>query len=125
LILGCHEHVVQPIAKINGKWVVYGMGNQLARHAQPVDANREGIMPEFTFSEGADGRWRVTRATVIPTWVSLSPNIRVIDVPKALADPATTVSNRGVYSGALRRITTYVDAMGARANGLMIGAGAS
>ena len=26
LILGCHEHVVQPIAKVDGKWVVYGMG---------------------------------------------------------------------------------------------------
>src|SRR5215475_12627635 len=28
LILGCHEHVVQPIGKADGKWVVYGMGNQ-------------------------------------------------------------------------------------------------
>ena len=56
LILGCHEHVVQPIATINGKFVVYGMGNQLARHAQPIDANREGIMPEFTFTEGAGGQ---------------------------------------------------------------------
>ena len=30
LILGCHAHVVQPFQKINGKWVVYGMGNQIA-----------------------------------------------------------------------------------------------
>ena len=30
LILGCHAHVVQPFQKINGKWVAYGMGNQIA-----------------------------------------------------------------------------------------------
>ena len=30
LILGCHVHVVQPFQKINGKWVAYGMGNQIA-----------------------------------------------------------------------------------------------
>jgi len=41
LILGCHEHVIQPIQRIDDKWVVYGMGNQLARHADPINDNRE------------------------------------------------------------------------------------
>src|SRR5262249_53933595 len=27
LIVGCHAHITQPFQKINGKWVVYGMGN--------------------------------------------------------------------------------------------------
>ena len=123
LILGCHEHVVQPIAKVSGKWVVYGMGNQLARHADPIDGNREGIMPEFTFTESATGQWRVTKAQVIPTWVALSPNIRVIDVPDALADPHTTAADRKVYAGALNRITGYVDGLGGKAAGLTIALG--
>lgn len=123
LILGCHEHVVQPIARIGRKWVVYGMGNQLARHAQPVDANREGIMPEFTFTEGAGGHWTVTKAVVIPTWVDLSPDIRVIDLPAALADPSTPAAKRAVYAAALRRITGYVDALGAQAAGLTAASG--
>ena len=123
LILGCHEHVVQPIAKVSGKWVVYGMGNQLARHADPIDGNREGIMPEFTFTESVNGQWRVTKAQVIPTWVALSPNIRVIDVPAALADPHTSAADRKVYAGALSRITGYVDGLGGKTVGLTIASG--
>jgi poly-gamma-glutamate synthesis protein (capsule biosynthesis protein) len=108
LILGCHEHVVQPIARVDGKWVVYGMGNQVARHAAPIDANREGIMPEFTFTESADGTWRVTHVQVIPTWVRLAPDIRVIDLPAALADPSTSAADRAVYLAAEKRIDGYV-----------------
>ena len=84
------------------------MGNQLARHADPIDANREGIMPEFTFTETAAGQWRATAVRVIPTWVALTPNIRVIDLTRALADPATTAADRRVYSAALRQIDGYV-----------------
>jgi hypothetical protein len=113
LILGCHEHVVQPIAHMDGKWVAYGMGNQLARHAQPVDANREGIMPEFTFTESANGKWAVTSAAYVPTWVDLSPSIRVIDLPAAIADPSTPAGERSVYQAAMARIKKHVDAMGA------------
>jgi capsule synthesis protein PGA_cap len=125
LILGCHEHVVQPITKVDDKWVVYGMGNQLARHADPIDANREGIMPEFTFTEVTPGRWKVTKAQVIPTWVQLTPNIRVIDVPAALADPSTSPADRAIYAAALKRITGYVDGLGGKANGLTVAPAAS
>ena len=31
LVLGDHAHVVQPITKVHGKWVVYGMGNMVAQ----------------------------------------------------------------------------------------------
>jgi poly-gamma-glutamate synthesis protein (capsule biosynthesis protein) len=112
LILGCHEHVVQPIGKASGKWVVYGMGNQVARHSEPINDNREGIMPEFTFTEAGAGKWTVTTAAFVPTWVELSPNIRVIDLPAAIADPATSPANLAVYRAALKRITGYVDGTG-------------
>ena len=38
LVLGEHAHVVQPITKVNGKWVVYGMGNMVAQsdHGAPA-----------------------------------------------------------------------------------------
>ena len=38
LVLGEHAHVVQPITKVNGKWVVYGMGNMIAQNE--VDPGR-------------------------------------------------------------------------------------
>ncbi len=123
LILGCHEHVVQPVARIGDKWVVYGMGNQLARHAQPIDDNREGIMPEFTFTEVSPGHWTVTKAVVIPTWVALSPDIRVIDLATAVTDPATRAADLPTYRSAVGRITRYVDAMGGAGAGLTVGAG--
>jgi len=122
LILGCHEHVVQPIQRIGGKWVVYGMGNQLARHADPINDNREGIMPVFRFSETSPGRWRVTKAIAIPTWVTLTPNIRVVDLLDASA--ASSV-NRDAYGAAVGRITKYVDALGASADGLSLAANLS
>ncbi len=31
LVFAEHAHVVQPITKVNGKWVVYGMGNMVGR----------------------------------------------------------------------------------------------
>ena len=123
LVFAEHAHVVQPITRVNGKWVVYGMGNQLARHAKPINDNREGIMPEFTFSEVAPGHWKVTRAVVIPTWVALSPNIRVIDLPSALAAASTSAADKSTYQAALDRIKTYVDAMNADADGLTVSSG--
>ncbi|HEU0238327.1 MAG TPA: CapA family protein [Micromonosporaceae bacterium] len=121
LILGCHEHVVQPIQRIGDKWVVYGMGNQLARHANPINDNREGIMPEFTFSETSPGHWVVTKAIAIPTWVTLTPNIRVVDLLDAAA---TSSPSRGTYAAAVARIKKYVDSMGANDAGLTLAVGA-
>jgi hypothetical protein len=113
LILGCHAHVVQPFEQVNGKWVAYGMGNEIARHTDPIDSNREGVMPRFTLTELAPGRWQVTRAEAIPTWMDLSPAIRLVDLPSALADPATPAPARATYRAAYRRIAAHVLADGA------------
>jgi Bacterial capsule synthesis protein PGA_cap len=119
LILGCHEHVVQPIQRIGDKWVVYGMGNQLARHADPINDNREGIMPVFRFSETSPGHWHVAKAIAIPTWVTLTPDIRVVDL---LDTSAESSAARTTYHAAVGRITQYVDKLGARADGLSVAA---
>ena len=132
LILGCHAHVVQPLEKIGDKWVAYGMGNEVARHEDPIDASREGVMARFTFTRIAPGHWRVTTAEAIPTWVELTPVIRIIDLSAALSPggPATTVgAGVGVDPGAgeqatnlaaYRRISGYLRARGAEADGLGI-----
>lgn len=112
LILGDHAHVVQPMQRIDGEWVVYGMGNQVARHANPVDASREGIMPVITFTEGADGTFRATAAHIVPTWMQLTPNLRLIDLAGALADPSLPGPQRADYQATVTRIRGYVDADG-------------
>jgi poly-gamma-glutamate synthesis protein (capsule biosynthesis protein) len=79
LIIGCHAHVVQPFEMINGKWVVYGMGNQLARHDQPRGTTEEGVMARFRFSKDGTG-WHVDKPEYIPTFIDLGPPIRLRDL---------------------------------------------
>ena len=63
LLLGHHAHVVQPLENVGGEWVVYGMGNLVARHSTQGDANHEGLLVRFTFTEGR-GSWTVTNGGV-------------------------------------------------------------
>ena len=119
LILGDHPHVVEPAEKINGKWVFYSMGNQLARHADPVLPSREGAMPLVTFTEHA-GTWRATRAEVVPTLMQLSPELRLIDLRHALADPDTSDADRATYQASVDHVRSTLDAYGADDDGLVI-----
>jgi poly-gamma-glutamate synthesis protein (capsule biosynthesis protein) len=68
LVFAEHAHVVQPITKVNGKWVVYGMGNMVGQSDTAYPRAYEGISVRFTFRETDDGDFRVTRAAYIPTW---------------------------------------------------------
>jgi poly-gamma-glutamate synthesis protein (capsule biosynthesis protein) len=98
LIVGCHAHLTQPFEKVNGKWVVYGLGNLLARHAVPTVANTAGMAARFTFARDGAGRWRVVKAQYVPTYIDLGPPIRVVDLPAALADPALPPATRARYA---------------------------
>lgn len=120
VILGHHAHVVQPIEKIGGKWVVYGMGNQLARHEQPINENREGIMARVTFTEEAPKRWKATTIEAIPTWVELAPDIRLIEPGRVLADPTTPAARRDTCQAATDRIRGHLFTRGAQKAGLVV-----
>ena len=74
LVLGEHAHVVQPITRVHGKWVAYGLGNMVAQSEASVPAAYEGITVTFDFTEQADGGWRVSRASYLPSqWGVYSP----------------------------------------------------
>jgi poly-gamma-glutamate capsule biosynthesis protein CapA/YwtB (metallophosphatase superfamily) len=105
LIVGHHAHVVQPFEQVNGKWVAYGLGNLVARHAEPRGTTEEGVIARFRFAKGDDGRWRVDRVDYVPTLIDLGPPIRVLDLTSARdGDRKTT---------ALQRIDQVVHARGA------------
>lgn len=90
LVFAEHAHVVQPITKVNGKWVVYGLGNMVGQSDPAYPRAYEGISARFTFTRTAHG-FRVTRATYIPTsWNVYSPGnpIRVRPVVSSLAQGA-------------------------------------
>jgi len=111
---------VQPFEKIDGKWVAYGMGNQISRHADPVNESREGVMPRFTFTRGANGLWRMSKAEAIPTWMQIKPVLRLIDLPAALASDATSAADRAIFQAAYDRISGYLNSRGAVKQGLTI-----
>lgn len=67
LVLGDHAHVVQPVTKVNGTWVVYGMGNMVAQQETFRTDTYEGITVRFTFREQPDGRFVVRAAAYVPT----------------------------------------------------------
>jgi poly-gamma-glutamate capsule biosynthesis protein CapA/YwtB (metallophosphatase superfamily) len=119
LILGCHVHIVQPFQKINGKWVVYGMGNQVATQSFSK-ATMDGVMPEFTFTETTPGHFEVTDAEAIPTYDYLGSPIRLIDVPAELAKPSLSAARKAVYKASWKHTKSVVDAMGAAKDGLNV-----
>jgi poly-gamma-glutamate synthesis protein (capsule biosynthesis protein) len=121
VILGDHAHAVEPFQRINGKWVAYCMGDQISRHADPINDDREGVMPRFTFSEVAPHRWRITKAQAIPTWIDITPKVRLVDLPAALASATTPAASRAVYRAAHSRIASYLGALGAQRAGLVVG----
>jgi Bacterial capsule synthesis protein PGA_cap len=89
LIIGTHVHAVQPVEQIAGKWVVYGMGNEVARHSEPRGITEEGIVTRFKFVKGPAG-WAVEKAEYVPTLVELGPPIRVVDLTRNPPTPRRT-----------------------------------
>lgn len=120
LLLGTHAHVPQAYEKVNGTWVVYGMGDQIAgsmiNHQGARDPRgNESTLGRFTFAPptARGGRWRVTRAEFVPQWFDVDTG-RVVNLNQALA--------RGVDVRAVRdRIRDVTLSRGAAADGLRMG----
>ena len=123
LILGCHVHVVQPFQKINGKWVAYGMGNQIAAQSFSKPTT-DGVMPRFTFTETSPGTFTVTKAEAIPTFDYLSGPARLIDLPAAMAGHPSS-ARMAEYRASWARTAKVVNAMGAGRDGLIVDNAAS
>jgi len=103
LIIGTHVHAVQPIDRVGGKWVVYGMGNEVARHSEPRGITEEGVVTRFRFVKGPGG-WAVEHAEHVPTMIEFGPPIRVVDLTRSPATPRRTE--------ALNRTTGVVRSLG-------------
>ncbi|MBO2463495.1 CapA family protein [Actinomadura violacea] len=111
LIIGDHVHVVQPFEQINGKWVAYGMGNQIANPIANSEDTHEGLVARFRLTRDAAGRWRAA-ASFVPTLVEPGPPIRLVDLPRALARGDLPAGTRARYRAALDRTTAAVRDLG-------------
>jgi poly-gamma-glutamate synthesis protein (capsule biosynthesis protein) len=120
LLLGHHAHVVQPVENVGGEWVVYGMGNLMANHAEPEGPKAEGLLTRFTFTEElATGTFRAPVAEYLPLYQTYEFPIEVLDVQAALAsgDTGTTTASR--LQTALTRTTEVVTSRGGAEHGLI------
>ena len=70
VVYGHHIHAVQPIEQVNGKWVIYGLGNMVAHQSAETVLSYEGITVELEFRRGDDGRWGVGEVSYVPTVVT-------------------------------------------------------
>lgn len=93
LILGTHNHVPQAYEQVNGTWVVYGMGNEMANFPEKPHGNYSSAA-RFTFARDAAGVWTVARARFSPLFSEPGPPFRLVDVNRVLADPGTDASTR-------------------------------
>ena len=69
-VVGQHAHVVQPIRRIDGKWIVFGTGNLLSNQTGaccPLET-QDGMLVRLHLRVGAE-RERVDRISYTPTWV--------------------------------------------------------
>ncbi|WP_093797565.1 CapA family protein [Streptomyces sp. Wb2n-11] len=112
LILGTHAHVPQAYEKVNGTWIVYGMGDQVAGamvdHSGAYDPRgNQGTIGRFTFAPPArpGQRWDVRKAEFIPQWFDTQEG-RAVNLSTAVAGGAdhTEVRDR------IRRIVLGRDA---------------
>ncbi|MFF2520869.1 CapA family protein [Streptomyces liangshanensis] len=123
LILGTHAHVPQAYEKVNGTWIVYGMGDQIAgsmvNHQGAHDPRgNQGSIARFTFAPPAapGARWPVVKAEFVPQWMDTGAG-RVVDLPAALRRSP----GRADYREAQAAITEAVLGRGAAADGLTRG----
>lgn len=69
-MFGQHAHVVQPVDKVNGKWVFYGLGNLIAASGPAKPYTYDGFLAQITFTEREDGSFEATAAEYAPTMIT-------------------------------------------------------
>jgi poly-gamma-glutamate synthesis protein (capsule biosynthesis protein) len=88
LIVGHHAHVVQPIEKVNGVWVMYGMGNVLSNlptdERWPASSQDAGVFT-ITMRRSTAGKVSFDTPVVHPTWVDKQNGWIIRDISKMLA----------------------------------------
>ncbi|MDN3295870.1 CapA family protein [Streptomyces ficellus] len=120
LILGTHAHVPQAYEKVNGTWIIYGMGDQIAgdmiNHNGAFDPRgNEGTIGRFTFAPPATpgGRWQVTKAEFLPQWFNTGTG-RVTNLNAAIKAGENLTAVRD-------KIQQVVLSRGAAKDGLVMG----
>ena len=102
VVVGQGPHVVQPIKRMNGKFVVFSEGNLVSNQGASTGlpaATQDGIIALLRFKAVGDDV-AVRRVTYIPTWVRLG-DYAVLPA-KASSDPGNSGALRDSYRRTVR-----------------------
>ncbi|MFF6987836.1 CapA family protein [Streptomyces sp. NPDC010273] len=120
LILGTQAHAPQPYEKVNGTWVVYGLGDQITGEMYDNAGTQDpggnlSTLGRFTFAPPArhGGRWEVTKAEFVPQLFDIDAG-RVVDVNQAIGQGADLTGDRD-------RVREVALSRGAAKDGLVMG----
>jgi poly-gamma-glutamate synthesis protein (capsule biosynthesis protein) len=109
LVYGHHSHVVEPVERIDGKWVVYGLGNFVAQQETEVPDTYRGVIAHVRFVQRPDGTYRALRPTYTPTVIT-DPHVygatRVLDATELLTRPGVPASLRRLAAASIRSVRT-------------------
>ena len=108
LIVGHHAHVVQPIEKVNGVWVIYGMGNVLSNlptdERWPASSQDSGVFTT-TMRRDTAGNISFDTPVVHPTWVDKQNGWIIRDIKKSLSNSNNSGVNARELELSLGRTT--------------------
>jgi poly-gamma-glutamate synthesis protein (capsule biosynthesis protein) len=98
-IVGQHAHVVQPIRRLNGRWVVFGSGNLLSNQSAAccAAATQDGMVVTLHLRVSS-GRAQVEKVRYAPTYVR-HPDMRVLRARRGDASWARTTGVVGRRKG--------------------------
>ena len=117
LVYGHHAHVVQPIDRVHGTWVVYGLGNFIAEQESSRPYTYRGVSVRVQFEETRSGRYAVRDVAYLPTMITrfdpTDPQMRVLDVQAALADSNTSKALLPELRATIADVRSSVESLGA------------
>lgn len=121
LVLGTHAHIPQAYEKVNGTWIVYGMGDQIAGDMINYEGSydkrgNQGTLARFTFAPPTSPgrRWEVAKAEFVPQFFDTGRG-RVVNLNEAIR------KGEQQYTETRDTIREVVLARGAARDGLVMG----
>nr|WP_162272867.1 CapA family protein [Vaginimicrobium propionicum] len=116
-VFGEHVHVVQPIDKVNGKWVVYGTGNLIAQSGPGQPYTYDGYMAQITFTGLKGQKFEATAMEWAPTMIThygYSPQApaRVLVIPTELANGSEMAAELEASAARTREIVNSLGVSG-------------
>ena len=116
LIIGHHAHVVQPVSRIGGEYLAYGLGNFISNQSPRWEGGKpgtqDGAILRFTVTEDPAGRWLVTSISHTPTRVNLA-TFEIVNAlnPRGRHNPVELAGSAADTARALTALGTTVRAI--------------